>query len=235
MAIKPRDMAKMIDHTNLNPTATVEDIKKLCEEASEYEFASVCVHPIYVPLSAKLLEENSVKVCTVVGFPLGANTTETKAFETRNAIRVGAQEIDMVMNIGAFKSGAYELFQADIKAVVDATKKAGVSSDIIVKVILETCYLNEEEIVKACEIAKSAGADFVKTSTGFGSYGARVEDVSLMRKTVGRDVGVKAAGGIKNFDQALEMLDAGANRIGASSGVAIVTGNENEDDEDGDE
>ncbi|MEC9489933.1 MAG: deoxyribose-phosphate aldolase [Halanaerobiales bacterium] len=223
MAIKPRDMAKMIDHTNLSPTATVDDIKELCEEAKEHEFASVCVNPIYVPLSAKLLEESSVKVCTVVGFPLGANTTEVKSYETRNAIKNGAQEIDMVMNIGAFKSGAYEIFKADIKAVVDATKKAGVSSDIIVKVILECCYLDEEEIVKACEIAKDAGVDFVKTSTGFGDYGARVEDVSIMRKTVGRDVGVKASGGIKNFEQALEMLDAGANRIGASSGVTIVT------------
>jgi deoxyribose-phosphate aldolase len=226
MAIKPRDMAKMIDHTNLNPTATVDDIKKLCEEAKEHEFASVCVNPIYVPLAAKMLEESSVKVCTVVGFPLGANTTEVKSYETRNAIKNGAQEIDMVMNIGAFKSGAYEIFKADIKAVVDATKKAGVSSDIIVKVILETCFLDEEEIVKACEIAKEAGADFVKTSTGFGDYGARVEDVSIMRKTVGRDVGVKASGGIKNFEQALEMLDAGANRIGASSGVTIVTDDE---------
>jgi deoxyribose-phosphate aldolase len=219
-------MAKMIDHTNLNPTATVEDIKKLCEEAKEHEFASVCVNPIYVPLSAKLLEESSVKVCTVVGFPLGANTTETKSFETRNAIKNGAQEIDMVMNIGAFKSEAYEIFKSDIKAVVDATKTAGVTSDIIVKVILETCYLDEEEIVKACETAKDAGVDFVKTSTGFGSYGARVEDVSLMRKTVGRDVGVKASGGIKNFEDALNMLDAGANRIGASSGVEIVTDEE---------
>jgi len=184
MAIKPRDMAKMIDHTNLSPTATVDDIKKLCKEAKKHEFASVCVNPIYVPLAAKLLEKSSVKVCTVVGFPLGANTTEVKSYETRNAIKNGAQEIDMVMNIGAFKSGAYEIFKADIKSVVDATKKAGVSSDIIVKVILETCFLDEEEIVKACEIAKDAGVDFVKTSTGFGDYGARVEDVSIMRKTV---------------------------------------------------
>ena len=224
MAIKPRDMAKMIDHTNLSPTATVDDIKKLCEEAKEHEFASVCVNPIYVPLAAKLLEESSVKVCTVVGFPLGANATEVKSYETRNAIKNGAQEIDMVMNIGAFKSGAYEIFKADIKSVVDATKKAGVSSDIIVKVILECCYLDEEEIVKACEIVKDSGADFVKTSTGFGPEGATIEGVSLMRKTVGRDIGVKASGGIKNFDQALDMLDAGANRIGASSGVEIVTG-----------
>lgn len=224
MAIKPRDMAKMIDHTLLKPTATVEDIKNLCEEADEYEFASVCVNPIFVPLASKLLTDSSVKVATVIGFPLGANTSETKAFETRNAIKNGSQEIDVVINMGAFKSRAYDLVQADIKAVVDATKTAGVSSDIIVKVILETCYLSDDEIVQACKIAKEAGADFVKTSTGFGTGGATVENVSLMRKTVGREIGVKASGGIKNYDIALDMLDAGANRIGASSGVAIVTG-----------
>ncbi|HKL12486.1 MAG TPA: deoxyribose-phosphate aldolase [Halanaerobiales bacterium] len=223
MAIKPRDMAKMIDHTNLNATATVEEIKQLCEEALEYQFASVCINPIYVPLANKLLEESSVKVCTVIGFPLGASTTETKAFETKNAIKNGAQEVDMVMNVGAFKSGAYDLVRSDIKAVKDATKSSGVTSDVIVKVILETCYLDDDEIVKACEIAKDVGADFVKTSTGFGTAGAEEEKVSLMRKTVGRDIGVKASGGIKNFEQALSMLDAGANRIGASSGVNIVT------------
>lgn len=224
MAIKPRDMAKMIDHTFLKATGTVDDIKKLCDEAAEHEFASVCVHPVFVPLSSKLLADTSVKVTTVIGFPLGANTSETKAFETRNAIKNGAQEIDMVMNISAFKSEAYDLVRSDIKSVVDATKSTGVTSDIIVKVIIETCYLDDEEIVKACEIAKDAGADFVKTSTGFGTDGATIEGVSLMRKTVGRDIGVKASGGIKNFDQALDMLDAGANRIGASSGVEIVTG-----------
>lgn len=191
MAIKPRDMSKMIDHTLLKPTARVEDIRDLCQEAYDYEFASVCVNPIFVPMAAKLLANTSVKVTTVIGFPLGANTTEVKAFETRNAVKNGAQEIDMVMNIGAFKSGAYELVANDIKAVVDATKTTGISSDIIVKVILETCYLNEEEIVQACLLAKNAGADFVKTSTGFGPAGATIEDVSLMRKTVGRDIGVK--------------------------------------------
>ncbi len=223
MAIKPRDMAKMIDHTNLKSTSTVEDIKTLCEEAQEHEFAAVCINPIFVPLAVKLLKDTSVKVDTVIGFPLGASTSETKAFETKNAIKNGAREIDMVMNLGAFKSGADDLVKADIKAVVDATKAAGVTSDIIVKVILETCYLDEDEIVKACEIAKDAGADFVKSSTGFGPEGARVEDISIMRKTVGRDIGVKAAGGIRNFEQALDMLDAGANRIGTSSGVTIVT------------
>jgi len=223
VAIKPRDMAKMIDHTNLNATATVDQIKKLCEEALEYQFASVCVNPIYVPLATKLLEESSVNVATVIGFPLGANTTETKAFETKNAIKNGAKEVDMVMNIGAFKSGAYDLVRSDIKAIIDATRSSGVTSDVIVKVILETCYLNDEEIVKACEIVKEVGGDFVKTSTGFGSAGAEEEKVSLMRKVVGRDIGVKASGGIKNFEDALSMLDAGANRIGASSGVEIVT------------
>ncbi|NLJ84731.1 MAG: deoxyribose-phosphate aldolase [Halanaerobiaceae bacterium] len=224
MAIKPRDMSKMIDHTLLSPVAKVEDIRDLCQEAYDYEFASVCVNPIFVPLAAKLLANTSVKVTTVVGFPLGAATTEVKAYEIRNAIKNGAQEIDMVMNIGAFKSGAYDLVEADIRAVVDATRTAGITSDIIVKVILETCYLNEEEIIQACHLAKNAGADFVKTSTGFGPAGATIEAVSLMRKTVGREIGVKAAGGIRNYQDALEMINAGANRIGTSSGVAIVTG-----------
>lgn len=224
MAIKPGDMAKMIDHTLLKTTATVEDIKILCEEAKEYEFASVCINPIFVPMAAKLLSNTSVKVATVIGFPLGANTSETKAFETRNAIKNGAQEIDMVINMGAFKSNACDLVKADIKAVVDATKSAGVTSDIIVKVIIETCYLTQEEIVMTCNIAKNAGTDFVKTSTGYGIDGAKVEDVSLMRKTVGREIGVKASGGIRDYRQALAMLDAGANRIGTSAGVAIITG-----------
>lgn len=231
MAIKPRDMAKMIDHTLLKPAATVDDVKQFCEEAREYNFASVCVHPIYVPLAVELMKDSSVKVCTVVGFPLGNNTTETKAFETRNAIKNGAREIDMVINLGALKSGAYDLVRADIKAVVDATRTAGITSDIIVKVIIETCYLTDEEKKKVCLLAKEAGADFVKTSTGFAEGGATPEDVSLMRKTVGREMGVKAAGGIRDFPTALEMLDAGANRIGTSRGVDIVTGKGLEDEE----
>jgi len=224
MAIKPQDMAKMIDYTLLKPVATVEDIKRLCEEARDYQFASVCINPILVPLASRLLSNSSVKVSTVIGFPLGASTTETKVFETRNVIKNGAQEIDMVMNLGAFKSRAYDLVRADIKAVVDATKATGISSDIIVKVILETCYLDQEEIIIACNLARDAEADFVKTSTGFAAGGATLEDVSLMRKTVGREIGVKASGGINTFIKALDMLDAGANRIGTSSGVAIVTG-----------
>ncbi len=228
MAIKPKDMAKMIDHTLLKPQGTVEDVKKLCQEAHEHEFASVCVLPVYVPFASRRLEESSVKVCTVIGFPLGGHTTETKSFEVRNAIKNGARELDMVMNISAFKSGSYDLVESDIKSVVEATNTAGVTSDIIVKVIIEACYLDEEEIEKASKIAKDAGADFIKTSTGFGDSGATPEAVSIMRKTVGRDLGVKAAGGIRDFSDALEMLDAGANRIGTSSGVNIVS----EDEED---
>ncbi len=226
MAIKPKDMAKMIDHTNLSAQGTVEDIKTLCQEAMEHEFASVCVLPIYVPFASRQLEESSVKVCTVIGFPLGGNTTETKSFEVRNAIKNGATEVDMVMNIAAFKSGSYDLVESDIGSVVEATNTAGVTSDIIVKVILETCYLDEEEIKRASEVAMNAGADFIKTSTGFGPDGATPEAVNFMRKTVGRELGVKASGGIRSFSDALEMLDAGANRIGTSSGVAIVTEDE---------
>lgn len=223
MAIKPRDMAKIIDYNKLDPTSTVEEIKQVCQEALENDFASVCVLPVYVPLAADQLADSSVKVTTVVGFPLGGNTTETKAFETRNAIKNGAQEIEMVMNLNAFKSKAFDLVASDIETVVDATKHAGVSSDIIVKVIIESCYLDEDEIVKACELARDAGADYIKSSTGFGPGVATEEDIGLMRKTVGREIGVKAAGGIRNFDQALAMMDAGANRIGASHGVSIVT------------
>ncbi len=235
MAIKPKDMAKMIDHTILSANTTVEEVKKKCEEAKEYKFASVCVNPSFVPLVSELLKETSVKVCTVIGFPLGASTQEVKAFETKNAIRNGAQEIDMVANIGAIKSGAFDIVYEDIKAVVDATKIAGVTKDVLTKVIIETCYLTDEEKVKVCELAKEAKADFVKTSTGFGTDGATTEDVSLMRKTVGRSIGVKASGGIRNFDDALDMLDAGANRIGASSGIDIVDGKRREEDDSGEE
>lgn len=235
MAVKPKDMAKMIDHTILKPNVTVEEVKQKCKEAKEYEFASVCVNPVFVPLANNLLEETSVKICTVVGFPLGASTSETKAFETKNAIRNGAQEIDMVANIGAIKSGAFDIVRDDIKAVVDATKIAGVTKDVITKVILETCYLTDEEKVKVAEIVKETKADFIKTSTGFGPEGAKTEDVSMIRKTVGRSIGVKAAGGIRNFDDALDMLDAGANRIGTSSGVAIVTGERREEEEEDDD
>ncbi|MDE4541602.1 deoxyribose-phosphate aldolase [Thermoanaerobacterium sp. R66] len=213
------EIAKMIDHTLLKPDATDSDIKKLADEAKEYGFASVCVNPCHVKLVADVLKNSDVKVCTVIGFPLGANTTETKVFEAKEAISNGANEIDMVLNIGKLKSGDYDYVKKDIEAVTKVAKSFG---EIIVKVILETCYLTDEEKVKACEITVDAGADFVKTSTGFGSGGATVHDVELMRKTVGENFGVKASGGIRTADFAKEIVKAGANRIGTSSGIQIV-------------
>jgi len=214
-----KELAAMIDHTILNADALDKDVKLRCQEALEYGFASVCVNPSFVSLVSKELEGSKVKVCTVIGFPLGETTTETKIFETRNAIKNGADEIDMVINIGAIKSGAWDIVKDDIRAVVEASKGSA-----LVKVIIETCYLTEEEKVKACQIAKEVGADFVKTSTGFGTAGATVEDIKLMRETVGPDMGVKASGGVRSKDDAIQMIEAGATRIGASSGVAIVTG-----------
>ncbi len=216
MQFNKRQLAKMIDHTQLRAYATSDDIKKLCSEAKKYGFATVCVNPCWVPLASELLFGTDVKVCTVVGFPLGATTTETKVSEAKDAIRNGAQEIDMVINIGALKEKKYDFVRKDIQCVVESVGK------VIVKVILETCYLTEEEKLKACELAKEAGARFVKTSTGFGTGGATVEDVALMRKTVGENMSVKAAGGIKTAEQAIAMINAGASRIGASASVEIV-------------
>ncbi|KQL34193.1 deoxyribose-phosphate aldolase [Psychrobacillus sp. FJAT-21963] len=214
-----QNIAALIDHTLLKQNATKEQIEKLCEEAKTYTFASVCVNPTWVELSAKLLQDSPVKVCTVIGFPLGASTTEVKAFETKNAIENGAEEIDMVINVGALKDSNYDFIQKDIAAVVEAAK-----GKAIVKVILETCLLTNEEIVKASEISKAAGADFVKTSTGFSTGGATVEAVKLMRDTVGQDLGVKASGGVRSLEDLQAMVDAGASRIGASSGVEIMQG-----------
>lgn len=211
-------LAAMIDHTLLKPDATEEQVRKLCEEALTYQFASVCVNAHWVKKASEWLQGSAVKVCTVVGFPLGATTKETKAFETRQAIKNGASEIDMVLNIGALKSGDENTVKDDIAAVVEA------ADGYLVKVILETGLLSEDEIVKACQLAKEAGAHFVKTSTGFGYGGATVEHVQLMRKTVGDQVGVKASGGIRDGETARKMIEAGANRIGASSSVAIVSG-----------
>ncbi|MDN4594791.1 deoxyribose-phosphate aldolase [Polycladomyces subterraneus] len=213
-----KTIASMIDHTLLKPDATASQIENLCREAKEYGFASVCVNPVWVARAAEWLKGSDVKVCTVVGFPLGATTKETKAFETRNAIENGADEIDMVMNIGALKSGDHTLVREDIAAVVEA---AGGKT---VKVILETGLLNDDEIRIASTLAKEAGAHFVKTSTGFGHGGATEEAVRLMRKTVGPDMGVKASGGVRDAETARKMIEAGANRIGASASVAIVTG-----------
>ncbi|MDN3449842.1 deoxyribose-phosphate aldolase [Planococcus sp. APC 3906] len=213
------NIASYIDHTLLKPEATKEQIVKLCQEAAEYKFASVCVNPAWVSVSAKELSDSPVKVCTVIGFPLGASTSETKAFETADAIAKGAEEIDMVINIGALKSGDEELVKNDIKAVVEAAK-----GKAIVKVIIETCLLTDEEKAVASRLSKEAGADFVKTSTGFSTGGATVADVKLMRETVGPDLGVKASGGVRSLEDLQAMIDAGATRIGASSGVQIMQG-----------
>lgn len=210
-------LAKMIDHTALKPETTKEQIVKLCNEAKEYGFFSVCVNPMWVQEASNLLKGTDVKVCTVIGFPLGANTPETKAFETKNAIDKGATEVDMVINIGALKDKNDDLVEQDIRAVVEAAH-----GKALVKVIIETCLLTEEEKVRACKLAVKAGADFVKTSTGFSSLGATVEDVKLMRETVGEQVGVKASGGIRDREFALQLIEAGATRIGASASVAIV-------------
>ena len=216
--ITREQLAKMIDHTQLKPIATKDDIIKLCEEAKTHHFACVCVNPYYVSLASNLLKESDVKVCTVIGFPLGATTTETKAFEATEALRNGAHELDMVINLSALKSGDHDSVLQDISRVVGIAKK----HNAIIKVIIETCYLTNEEKVKACTLAKDAKADFVKTSTGFGPSGAKEEDVELMRRTVGPNVGVKAAGSISNLDKAIKMIEAGATRIGASRGVTII-------------
>ncbi len=212
------ELAKYIDHTNLKAYASREDIKKLCQEAKDYGFYAVCVNPYRVKDAAEFLKGTDIKIASVVGFPLGATFTETKVQEAIMAIRNGASEIDMVMNIGAMKDGNYELVEKDIREVVDAVHPMGAK----VKVIIETCYLTNEEKRKACELAKKAGADFVKTSTGFGSAGAKVEDVRLMREVVGKEMGVKAAGGIHNAKEAIAMIEAGATRLGASRSVQII-------------
>ncbi len=214
------DIASLIDHTLLKPDATADQIAQLCYEARKYKFASVCVNPTHVKLCAELLQGTKVKVCTVIGFPLGASSPEVKAFEAQTAIKDGATEIDMVLNIGALKAGDLTLAAQDIHEVVQVGHNAGA----IVKVIIETSLLNDEEKVTACLLAKEAGADFVKTSTGFSGGGATVEDITLMRRVVGPDMGVKASGGVRDFKDAQSMVKAGATRLGASAGVKIVQG-----------
>ncbi|OJG90543.1 deoxyribose-phosphate aldolase [Enterococcus saccharolyticus] len=208
-----------MDHTILKADTPKSEVLRIIEEAKKYHFYSVCINPVWVSLAAEELKGEPVSVCTVIGFPLGASTTATKAFETEDAIKNGADEIDMVISIGQLKSGDYEAVQNDIAGVVAAAKDRA-----LVKVILETCLLTDEEIVKACELAKAAGADFVKTSTGFSTGGADVNDVRLMRETVGPEMGVKASGGIHNEAQALAMVEAGASRLGTSASVAIISG-----------
>lgn len=213
------NIASMIDHTLLKPEATEEMIEKLCNEAKENGFAAVCVNPFYVRKAKELLKGTGVKVATVVGFPLGANVKEVKAYETKKAIEDGAEEIDMVINIGALKNRDYETVKEDIKAVVEEAR-----GKAIVKVIIETCLLTDEEKVSACELAKEAGAHYVKTSTGFNSSGATVEDVKLMKETVGESMKVKASGGIRDYKTAKAMVDAGASRLGTSSSLKIIQG-----------
>ena len=214
----PQDLAKFIDHTLLKPEATPAEIEKLCQEAKEYHFAAVCVNPPYIKQCAQLLRGTDVDIAVVVGFPLGAHTTETKVFETKQAIADGANEIDMVINIGLLKAKQDAAVGADIRAVVDAAHAA----NAIVKVIIEAALLTDDEKVRACQLSKDAGADFVKTSTGFGPGGATVHDVALMSRAVNGELGVKAAGGIRNYEQAQAMIQAGATRIGASAGVKIL-------------
>ena len=208
--------AKYIDHTLLKPDATTQQIDQLINEAKAYQFKSICIHPGHVRHAAEKLGDSDVLICTVIGFPLGATSTETKVFETEDAIKNRAQEIDMVLNIGALKEQDYERVEADIFAVVQAANHK------TVKVIIETCLLTDEEKVKACELSQSAGADFVKTSTGFAGGGATTHDVQLMKQTVGQAMEVKASGGVRTADDFLQMLEAGATRVGASAGVAII-------------
>lgn len=208
---------KLIDHTALKPNTNKESILKLIAEAKTYDFASVCVNPCWVALAHQELKNTDVKVCTVIGFPLGANTTEVKVFETKDAIEKGAQEIDMVINIAMLKDKEYDYVENEIHQIVEAAKDKA-----IVKVIIETCLLTDEEKIKACELSQKAGADFAKTSTGFSTGGATVHDIALMRKTVGAEMGVKASGGVHTHEEALAMVEAGATRIGASAGVKLL-------------
>lgn len=213
------ELAKMIDHTILKPEATEKEVEKLCKEALEYNFASVCINPSMVEKAAEMLKGSDVKVCTVIGFPLGATTTEVKSFETEDVIKKGATEVDMVINVGKLKEGNLAYVKKDIEAVVNAAK-----GKALTKVIIETCLLTDEEKVTACKLSKEAGADFVKTSTGFSTGGATAKDIKLMRETVGEELGVKASGGVRSLEDAELMIENGASRIGASASIAICEG-----------
>lgn len=214
----PNEIAKFIDHTALTAEKTEQDIIQLCKEAVEHNFFSVCINSAYIPLAKQYLQNSNVKICTVVGFPLGANLSSVKAFETEQAIQAGAEEIDMVINVGWIKSNKWEQVRSDIQTVLEACR------GVTLKVILETCLLTKEEIIKACEICRDLNVGFVKTSTGFNKGGATVEDIALMRKTVGEKLGVKASGGVRDTETALAMIESGATRIGASAGIAIIKG-----------
>ena len=221
MKISREELVKTIDSTNVKATATKNEIESLCKEAVQYGFRCAVVNPVYVKFAAKLLKGSNVKVCSTIGFPFGVSLPETKALEAIKAVEDGAEELDMVINLSALKSGDYDFVKRDIAAVVDVKR---LSKEIIVKVIIETAYLTRDEKIIACNLVKEAGADFVKTSTGLFGGGATVEDVILMRQTVGRNMGVKAAGGIRTYTDAAAMIEAGANRIGTSTAVAIIEG-----------
>jgi deoxyribose-phosphate aldolase len=221
----PAQLACYIDHTFLKADATDHDVERVCAEALQYGFAAVCLNPSFIMLASRLLSGSNTLPITVIGFPLGSNSTKTKAFETEDALKNGAKELDMVLHIGAMKAGNYSYVKDDIKTVAHS------AGGLPVKVILENCELTNEEIVNACKISMDAGAAFVKTSTGFGRYGAREQDVQLMRATVGKDFGVKASGGIRSYNDAVRMIQAGANRIGTSCGIEIVSGGEAKESE----
>jgi deoxyribose-phosphate aldolase len=221
LTVSKEELARIIDSTNVKATATKSEIEKLCEDAMEYGFGCVCVNPIYVKLAATLLKGSKVRVCSTIGFPFGVTLSEIKALEAVKAVENGAEELDMVIDLSALKSGDYEFVKRDVAAVVDVKQ---LSNEVVVKVIIETACLTKEEKIIACRLVKEAGADFVKTSTGFFGKGASVEDVRLMRETVGSDFGVKAAGGIRTYADAVAMIEAGANRIGTSTAVAIIEG-----------
>ena len=219
MQISRKELTEIIDSTNVKATTTRNEIESLCKEAVQYGFRCAVVNPVYVKLAAELLKGSNVKVCSTVGFPFGISLPETKAFEAVKAVEDGAEELDMVINLSALKSGDYDFVKRDIAAVVDVKR---LPKEIIIKVIIETAYLTMEEKIIACKLAKEAGADFVKTSTGLFGGGATVEDVRLMRQTVGKNMGVKAAGGIRTYADAVAMVEAGANRLGTSTAVAII-------------
>ena len=221
MKITRKELAKLIDSTLVKAVATKSEIEKLCQEAIQYGFRCAVVNPVYVKFAAKLLEDSNVKVCSTVGFPFGVSLSEIKAWEAVKAVEDGAEELDMVINLSALKSGDYEFVKRDIAAVLDVKR---LSKEVIVKVIIETAYLTRDEKIIACKLVKEAGADFVKTSTGLFGGGATVEDVRLMRQTVGKNMGVKAAGGIRTYADAIAMIEAGANRLGTSTAVAIIKG-----------
>lgn len=213
-------LAQMIDHTRLNPESTEKDIESLCQEAINYRVWALCVNPIFVPLAKSFLSHSSIKICSVIGFPFGATTWEVKVLEAERAIRDGADELDVVANIGALRSGNFSLVEEELRQIVATAKR--VKKDAIVKLIIECCFLDDSQKIDSCKVAMSAGADFVKTSTGFGPHGATIHDVKLLRKTVGPDFGVKAAGGIRAREDAMAMIEAGASRIGTSSAVKIL-------------